>query len=658
MKVFDHAYVIGAGAFLLLGGLLACSPYRPPAEEPIIRKGVEGEIEALLIPHGFKEDLRPGWRFKSMRIERSQIRIKLARGQDEIIFLLRHRQSNRAAKYHSRHYSIYATASKNLPGTLKEKLVQDVVSLLKKNDKHAPWNRSALPIGRIVLWLVPSVLLLLLLSFLWFRASRCSCCTASSPARKGPVLLSLSTLSLMLLIFLAAAIFFLSAYLQYRNYQLFCFDFGIYSHGFWNAIQGNGFYNSPEGMDHLGSHASPILYLLLPFYALFPSPVTLLVLQALALASAAIPVYLLCHRNFSSLNALLITAAFLLNPFLTSLNHQFHAITFAMPLLLWAFHFLQDRKTTAFLITLVLAMSCKENVGLLAFFLGLYILLQPGRRYLGMVTALLGLIWLIVAIEIIIPSHLGGLGENTMTRFSHLGRSWWEILLSPILRPSAFWTTLFTAERGLYLLKLLLPFLFLPLLAPRELLILFPVLMQNLLSNHEPMISGSFHYEAMLLPVLFFAFLAALKKGQVLCEGLKKRRAPFFLFRRPKLVLSLFLTLLVFSLPAMHLFMGRGISLNIEEHPRGEEISALVKLVPQGESLVSPRYFQPHLSRRTISACLEDSKKPFHRFAYAIVPVNSQEPDSYEIYKRYLAHARFKVLHRTKHYALFKSSGN
>ena len=37
-------------------------------------------------------------------------------------------------------------------------------------------------------------------------------------------------------------------------------------------------------LSHFAVHVSPIYYLFLPFYALFPSPVTLEVLQALLLA--------------------------------------------------------------------------------------------------------------------------------------------------------------------------------------------------------------------------------------------------------------------------------------------------------------------------------------------------------------------------------------
>lgn len=38
-------------------------------------------------------------------------------------------------------------------------------------------------------------------------------------------------------------------------------------------------------LSHFAVHVSPIYYLFLPFYALFPLPVTLEVLQALLLAS-------------------------------------------------------------------------------------------------------------------------------------------------------------------------------------------------------------------------------------------------------------------------------------------------------------------------------------------------------------------------------------
>src|SRR5439155_26752515 len=50
----------------------------------------------------------------------------------------------------------------------------------------------------------------------------------------------------------------------------------------------------------LAVHFSPVLFLLLPIYAVFPSPVTLLVLKTIAVALGAFPVYLMGRRRFSN----------------------------------------------------------------------------------------------------------------------------------------------------------------------------------------------------------------------------------------------------------------------------------------------------------------------------------------------------------------------
>ena len=82
-------------------------------------------------------------------------------------------------------------------------------------------------------------------------------------------------------------------------------------------------------------HISPIYYVLLPFYALFPSPVTLQISQAVILASGVIPVILLCrHMNLGNRSTLMIGFVYCFFPALTGgCFYDIHENLFLTPLL-------------------------------------------------------------------------------------------------------------------------------------------------------------------------------------------------------------------------------------------------------------------------------------------------------------------------------------
>ena len=95
-------------------------------------------------------------------------------------------------------------------------------------------------------------------------------------------------------VFATAFFIFVSFWTVYRvlTYRAPTFDFGIFSQMF-HQMRTTGLPVTTVERDgplsHFAVHVSPIYYLLLPFYCIYPKPVTLQVLQAAVLASAVIP---------------------------------------------------------------------------------------------------------------------------------------------------------------------------------------------------------------------------------------------------------------------------------------------------------------------------------------------------------------------------------
>ena len=172
-------------------------------------------------------------------------------------------------------------------------------------------------------------------------------------------------------------------------------DLGLESQAVWNTSQGRWFEVSFGANGSLVSalsyHVTPIIVLLAPFYRLWPSPVILLFLQTFILSLGALAVYLLAKKILKSVRlALIFVLVYLLYPPLQYANlFDFHYVTLAATLLLFAWYFMEIKRWNIFYLLLVLAVLTKENVALVAALFGLYVFLIFKERKKGAIILLL-----------------------------------------------------------------------------------------------------------------------------------------------------------------------------------------------------------------------------------------------------------------------------
>jgi len=102
----------------------------------------------------------------------------------------------------------------------------------------------------------------------------------------------------------AAAAFFVFISLwgifRYLTFSCPTYDMGLFSQMFYNMKETGLPLTTLERdalLSHFKVHLSPIYYLMLPFYCIFPHPLTLQVLQAAVMASALIPLRLICKKR-------------------------------------------------------------------------------------------------------------------------------------------------------------------------------------------------------------------------------------------------------------------------------------------------------------------------------------------------------------------------
>ncbi len=273
------------------------------------------------------------------------------------------------------------------------------------------------------------------------------------------------------------------------------------------------------GFDLLGDHFQPIVALLAPFFRIFPSPVTLLLAQALLTGISVVPVCRAAQVTLGTGASRLIGAAYGFSWGLQQMiNFDFHEIAFAVPLLAFSLSALVRRKLRATVLWALPLVFVKEDQGFTLAAIGLVMVglgvagqmrarragTAAGREqaswaWAGLLLTVWGVGWSMAAIGWIIPhfnpTHAypywydGGAaspgGHFTLSALvQQLGVSGGEKLHTTVM--------------------ILLPVLFLALRSPLV-LALVPSLALRFLSTNSYFWNTNWHYSATVMPIVFLA---------------------------------------------------------------------------------------------------------------------------------------------------------
>jgi uncharacterized membrane protein len=169
---------------------------------------------------------------------------------------------------------------------------------------------------------------------------------------------------------------------RYRRMDSMSWDLGIFE----QAVKSYAHLHAPvadlkgPGFDILGDHFSPITALLAPFYRLFPTPVTLLVAQALLFALSVIPVTRAAGRALGRGKGGAVGVAYGLSwGVQRAVDFDFHEIAFAMPLLAFSLEAVLRKRWAAAMWWAVPLVLVKEDMGASVAMIGVVVLLRTRR---------------------------------------------------------------------------------------------------------------------------------------------------------------------------------------------------------------------------------------------------------------------------------------
>jgi uncharacterized membrane protein len=388
------------------------------------------------------------------------------------------------------------------------------------------------------------------------------------------------------------AILFISGVtLHYFAYQEARFDLGNMVQAVWSTAHGHFLgmtWVTGYQTVRLGTHVDPFLALLVPLWWVWPSPVMLLVVQALGVSAGVFPVYWLARKHLRSERAgahfafaYLLFPAVQFNAF--TLGTGFHSVSLAVPLLLFAIWFLDENRLIPFAACAILAASTKEETPAAIACLGIWYAVRRGRRVAGAAIFASGIAVFLVNFLFIIP-HFSRSGVDPFAdRYGRVGGTPRGVLHTVITDPLAFVHAVATWHKLIFLVLMFVPFLGLWLLEPLLLLGAIPDLAINLLSSKPEQTTIQFHYTAGILPFLIAASIfgaARLKRNA--------DRTSFF-------VLAGAACLALYS-PIY--FAGHDLRLSASSNPAHEAKAHALGLIPSGVPVGASNQLAGYLSAR------------------------------------------------------------
>jgi uncharacterized membrane protein len=418
------------------------------------------------------------------------------------------------------------------------------------------------------------------------------------------------------------------ALLDHRNLGTHIYDLGIYDNVFWRTVHGDflgcGYCKTGK---HVSAHFDPIIAVFSPLYMLSPRAETLLVLQSVWLATGAAPLYLLATKRLGNpWFGVLLVATYVLYPALHGVNlFDFHSLTLVVPSLLWAIWFIDSGAKWRYWLVLVLMLLTREDMSLLACFVGAYAILQR-RPWTGLLTIVLSLGYLAFAkLEMMNdPGLMMAGGKDSMSyvffyedMIPHEDEGLKGLVISLVTNPGFALKILLLEKKVFFLLALLGPLLFLPLLAGRKLVMMvYGAIFLGLASRHH-VFSLHFQYSSVLFPILLASLPDAIARTSqsraVRALGLHPRRLAWTLAWTCLLATALMSVKFGAFVPNDSFKAGwNSIIRNPkqEHRDRYEKLLELVEQIPPDAAVSSTSGLGPHVSNRQ-----DVSKWPSHRDA-------------------------------------------
>ena len=399
-------------------------------------------------------------------------------------------------------------------------------------------------------------------------------------------------ISVMVAIVLWIAWMYLNVWRRHDRYGTFDNDLGFHSQYVWLLSHGKSF-SSILGLPVFGHNATFGYFLFVPFARLGAGPQFLDFAQTVAVALGAWPVFRLANRRVDSRwGCATLAGIYLLHPVVIgNVWETFHPEAMAMAALLGAVLAAEEGKWRRFAVLVLFALLWKTDVALFVVMLGIRVARRHDRRK-GIATVAAGALWFTVCVSLLIPHYSGG-GTVFGPLYGDLGDTPFEVAQTGLAHPSQVTDRIADNRPHRYFRDLLVPYGFVPVLAPGTMALGAPQFAINLLAlpnfTRDPVDNP--HYQALPVVALTLALLDAVAR-------IRKRWPTKY--GGVIGAVALFSVTFAFMWSAIPNGDRRGHFWNEDGDPLRPDKDAAIALVGPDTPVSATYLFVPHLTRREI----------------------------------------------------------
>jgi len=411
--------------------------------------------------------------------------------------------------------------------------------------------------------------------------------------------------------------------LKHYTFASFAWDLGIFNQSLYTTLYYGKLlfstaelFMNPSG-SYLATHFSPILFILLPFYAIYPSAEFLLVAKSFILALGALPLYFLAKEILGNRKAaFILSIVYLLHPGIQGSNwFDFQQQIFIPVLTFSSVFFMVKERWKAYFASTALSLMISEHTTLVILALSTYYLLTSNVRRIPQLfrslkmareTSLVVTI-LMCLFSLYLSEYVKGLfpirsefiemyravGAYRILGFK--GESLLYLLVYLILNPGKALSALSYdyAMKIIYIVFLFAPLAFLP-FGSSMTIVTFALLLPFLVSNYSAYYKIGSHYSLYVMTPIFLAAIHAL-------SGRTRKDVDSTL----KIIMVSSLIFIISTSPISPLSSPL-VEANILWYPKSnievsievERLHEMLGSIPKNASVLTQNHIFPHVSSR------------------------------------------------------------
>ncbi len=397
--------------------------------------------------------------------------------------------------------------------------------------------------------------------------------------------------------------FFLGTLLIVRHliYRTATYDFGIFSQMYYymkTTLKPMTTCERNELLSHFAVHVSPIFYVILPVYCIFPYEKTLIIMQLLIVLSGAIPLFLLAKKKgLGNFIAMCMSLLYLTYPtFCSGLFYDFHENKFLPVLILWLLYFMESEKVAGTLIFAILTLMVKEDAAIYVACIGLFMIFgKKGRKnkISGTVLVIASVVYFFMMYHFLSTSGDGAMisryGNFVTKEEGTIG-----LLINIFKNPPYFISQIMSMEKLETFLWLFGPVLFIPFISRKahSFILLIPVLVITFMTNnlYQWTIDYQYAYGSGAL-ILYITVLYL--SGEL--RDKRNEPIPMERLKISGILMVAVSVIMVTSVTTDKLYYLDDYKDNKDIY---EEFNRVLKMIPEDASVSSTTFFIPHIPQR------------------------------------------------------------